>query len=61
MELILLSLILTLLVVILVIQLRKGGGGSADVGAISSRLEQIDVSQQKQGAVLGNELSNLRQ
>ena len=60
MELILLSLILTLLVVILVIQLRKGGGGSADVGAISSRLEQIDVSQQKQGAVLGNELSNLR-
>jgi len=61
MELILLSLILILLVAILVIQLRKGGGGSADVGAISSRLEQIDVSQQKQGAVLGNELSNLRQ
>ena len=60
MELILLALILVLLVVILVIQLRKGGG-SANLGAISSRLEQIDVSQQKQGAVLGNELSNLRQ
>ena len=61
MEPILLVLILLLLIAILVIQLRKGGGGSADVGAISSRLEQIDVSQQKQGAVLGNELSNLRQ
>ena len=31
------------------------------MGVISSRLEQIDVSHQKQGAVLGNELSNLRQ
>jgi DNA recombination protein RmuC len=61
MELILLSLILILLVAILVIQLRKGGGSAGDVGAISSRLEQIDVSHQKQGAVLGNELSNLRQ
>ena len=60
MELILLALILVLLVVILVIQLRKGNG-SADLGVISSRMEQIDVSQQKQGAVLGNELSNLRQ
>jgi DNA recombination protein RmuC len=60
MELILLALIVALLIVILVIQLRKGDG-SADLGAISSRLEQIDVSQQKQGAVLGNELSNLRQ
>jgi DNA recombination protein RmuC len=61
MELILLSLILILLIAILVIQLRKGGGSAGDVGAISSRLEQIDVSHQKQGAVLGNELSNLRQ
>ncbi len=61
MDLLLLSLILILLVVTLVIQLRRGGGGSVDVGAISSRLEQIDVSNQKQGAVLGNELSNLRQ
>jgi len=60
MELILLALIVVLLVVILVIQLRKGGC-PADLGAISSRLEQIDVSQQKQGAVLENELSNLRQ
>jgi len=60
MELILLALIVALLVVILVIQLRKGNG-SADLGVISSRMEQIDVSQQKQGAVLGNELSNLRQ
>ena len=60
MELILLSLILILLVVILVVQLRKGSGGS-DVATLSTRLEQIDVSNQKQGAVLGNELSNLRQ
>ena len=49
MELILLALIVALLVVILVIQLRKGNG-SADLGVISSRMEQIDVSQQKQGA-----------
>jgi DNA recombination protein RmuC len=61
MEPILLVLILLLLIAILVIQLRKGGGSAGDVGAISSRLEQIDVSHQKQGAVLGNELSNLRQ
>jgi DNA recombination protein RmuC len=60
MELILLSLILILLVVILAVQLRKGSGGS-DVATLSTRLEQIDVSNQKQGAVLGNELSNLRQ
>ena len=60
MELILLSLILILLVAILVIQLRKGSGGS-DVTALANRLEQLDVSNQKQGAVLGNELSNLRQ
>jgi len=60
MELILLSLILILLVAILVIQLRKGSGGT-DVTALTTRLEQLDVSNQKQGAVLGNELSNLRQ
>jgi len=60
MELILLSLILILLVAILVIQLRKGSVGS-DVTALTTRLEQLDVSNQKQGAVLGNELSNLRQ
>ena len=60
MELILLSLILILLVVILVVQLRKGSGGS-DVATLSTRLEQIDVTNQKQGAILGNELSNLRQ
>ena len=60
MELILLSLILILLVVILVVQLRKGSGGS-DVATLSTRLEQLDVTNQKQGAVLGNELSNLRQ
>ena len=60
MELILLSLILILLVAILVIQLRKGSSGS-DVTALTTRLEQLDVSNQKQGAVLGNELSNLRQ
>jgi len=60
MELILLSLILILLVAILVIQLRKGSGGS-EVTTLTTRLEQLDVSNQKQGAVLGNELSNLRQ
>jgi len=60
MEPILLVLILLLLIAILVIQLRKGSGGS-DVATLSTRLEQIDVSNQKQGAVLGNELSNLRQ
>lgn len=60
MELILLSLILILLVVILAIQLRKGSGAS-DITALTTRLEQLDVSNQKQGAVLGNELSNLRQ
>jgi DNA recombination protein RmuC len=60
MELILLSLILILLVAILVIQLRKGSGGS-EVPTLTTRLEQLDVSSQKQGAVLGNELSNLRQ
>lgn len=59
MELILLSLILILLVVILAIQLRKGSGAS-DITALTTRLEQLDVSNQKQGAVLGNELSNLR-
>jgi DNA recombination protein RmuC len=61
MEPILLILILILLIAILVIQLRKAGAGVAEVDAISSRLEQIDVSHQKQGAVLGNELANLRQ
>lgn len=61
MELILLSLILILLVVILVIQLRRGSGGGSDVTALTTRLEQLDISNQKQGAVLGNELSNLRQ
>jgi DNA recombination protein RmuC len=61
MEPILLVLILILLIVILVIQLRKAGAGVAEVEAISSRLEQIDISHQKQGAVLGNEISNLRQ
>lgn len=61
MEPILLILILILLIAILVIQLRKTGAGAAEVEAISSRLEQIDVSHQKQGAVLGNELANLRQ
>ena len=61
MEPILLVLILILLIAILVIQLRKAGAGAAEVEAISSRLEQIDVSHQKQGAVLGNELANLRQ
>jgi DNA recombination protein RmuC len=61
MEPILLILILILLIAILVIQLRKAGAGVAEVDAIGSRLEQIDVSQQKQGAVLGNELANLRQ
>jgi len=60
MELILLSLILILLVAILVIQLRKGSGGS-EVTTLTTRLEQLDVYNQKQGAVLGNELSNLRQ
>jgi len=61
METILLVLILILLIAILVIQFRKAGAGVAEVNAIGSRLEQIDVSQQKQGAVLGNELANLRQ
>lgn len=61
MEPILLILILILLIAILVIQLRKTGAGAAEVDAISSRLEQIDVSHQKQGAVLGNEIANLRQ
>ena len=61
MEPILLSLILILLVVILVIQLRGGNGGGPEITALSTRLEQLDVSSQKQGAVLGNELSNLRQ
>ena len=61
METILLVLILILLIAILVIQLRKAGAGVAEVDAIGSKLEQIDVSQQKQGAVLGNELANLRQ
>lgn len=61
MEPILLVLILILLIAILVIQLRKTGAGAAEVEAISSRLEQIDVSHQKQGAVLGNEIANLRQ
>ena len=61
MEPILLILILILLIAILVIQLRKAGAGDAEVDAIGSRLEQIDVSHQKQGAVLGNELANLRQ
>ena len=61
METLLLVLILILLIAILVIQLRKAGAGVAEVNAIGSRLEQIDVSQQKQGAVLGNELANLRQ
>jgi DNA recombination protein RmuC len=61
MELILLSLILILLVVILVIQLRRGTGAGADISSLSTRLEQLDVTNQKQGAVLGNELSNLRQ
>lgn len=61
MELILLSLILILLVVILVVQLRRGTGAGADISSLSTRLEQLDVSNQKQGAVLGNELSNLRQ
>lgn len=61
METILLVLILILLIAILVIQLRKAGAGVAEVNAIGSKLEQIDVSQQKQGAVLGNELANLRQ
>lgn len=61
MEPILLVLILILLIAILVIQLRKAGAGVAEVNAIGSKLEQIDVSQQKQGAVLGNELANLRQ
>lgn len=61
MEPILLVLILILLIAILVIQLRKAGAGVAEVDAIGSKLEQIDVSQQKQGAVLGNELANLRQ
>ena len=60
MEPILLILILILLIAILVIQLRKAGAGVAKVEAIGSRLEQIDVSHQKQGAVLGNELANLR-
>ena len=61
METILLVLILILLIAILLIQLRKAGAGVAEVDAIGSKLEQIDVSQQKQGAVLGNELANLRQ
>jgi len=61
MELILLSLILILLVAILVIQLRKGSGSGSGLTALTARLEQLDVSNQKQGAVLGNELSNLRQ
>jgi DNA recombination protein RmuC len=61
MEPILLILILILLIAILVIQLRKAGAGVAEMDAIGSRLEQIDVSHQKQGAVLGNELANLRQ
>lgn len=61
METILLVLILILLIAILVIQLHKAGAGVAEVDAIGSKLEQIDVSQQKQGAVLGNELANLRQ
>jgi DNA recombination protein RmuC len=61
METILLVLILILLIAILVIQLRKAGAGVTEVNAIGSRLERIDVSQQKQGAVLGNELANLRQ
>ena len=61
METILLVLILILLIAILVIQLRKAGAGVVEVDAIGSRLEQMDVSQQKQGAVLGNELANLRQ
>ena len=61
MELILLSLILILLVVILVVQLRRGTGAGADISSLSTRLEQLDVTNQKQGAVLGNELSNLRQ
>ena len=60
MELILLSFILILLVAILIIQLRKGSGGF-EVTTLTTRLEQLDVSNQKQGAVLGNELSNLRQ
>lgn len=61
MELILLSLILILLVAVLVVQLRKGKGGGSEITALTTRLEQLDVSNQKQGAVLGNELSNLRQ
>lgn len=60
MEPILLILILILLIAIIVIQLRKAGAGVAEVEAIGSRLDQIDVSHQKQGAVLGNELANLR-
>jgi DNA recombination protein RmuC len=56
-----LVLILILLTVILMIQLRSGRGGAADAGSLTARLDQLDMSQQKQGAVLGNELSNLRQ